>query len=128
MTVPTNIPETSMGHTKQESLLESKGKQHLISLELIQHVFKTVTGLFDDEHVESLSHWRHYESYFNFDDLYDIFCHTPEYVHKCEDYKWNGIKVCISPNIARKVKSIIQWMNMKDDIHILYDHFLISLT
>ena len=58
MTVPTNIPETLMGQTEQESLLKYKGKKHLISLELIQHVFKTVVGLFDDEHdeqVESLS-------------------------------------------------------------------------
>ena len=51
MTVPTNIPETPMGHTEQESLLKSKGKKHLISLELIQHVFKTVMGLFDDKQV-----------------------------------------------------------------------------
>ena len=59
MTVPTNIPETPMGHTKQESLLESKRKKHLISLELIQHIFKTVMGLFDHEQVEALYHWIH---------------------------------------------------------------------
>ena len=48
MTLPTNITEPPMGHTKKESLLESKEKKHHISLELIKHVFKTVMGLFDD--------------------------------------------------------------------------------
>ena len=121
MTVPTNIPETPMRHTKQESLLESKGKKHLISLDLIQHVFKTVMGLFDDKHVEDLSHWIHYRGYYNFDDMYDTFGHNPENVHKCEEYKWNGEKDFISPNIAQKVKIFIQWTTMKDDIYILHD-------
>ena len=66
MIVPTNITEPPMRHTKQESLLESKGKKHLISLELIKHVFKTVMGLFDDKQVEDLSHWIHYREYYNF--------------------------------------------------------------
>ena len=52
MTVPTNITEPPMGHTKQESHLKSKEKKPLISLDLIQHVFKTVMGLFDDKQVE----------------------------------------------------------------------------
>ena len=101
-----------MGHIKQESLFESKGKKHLISLELIQHVFKTVMGLFDDEQVEALSHWIDYREHYNFDDTYDTFYHNPEYVHKCEEYNWNGVKECINYNIAQKVKSFIQWMNM----------------
>ena len=75
-----------MGHTKQQSLLESKRKKHLISLEFIQHVFKTVMGLFDDEQEEDLSHWIHYRGHYNFDDMYDTFCHNPEHVHKCEEY------------------------------------------
>ena len=45
-----------------------------------------------------------------------------------EEYKWNGVKDYISPNIAHEVKSFIQWMNLKYYIHILHDHFLISLT
>ena len=85
-------------------------------------------GLFDDKQVEELSHWIHYRRYYNFDDMYDTFCRNPEDVPKCEEYKWNGVKDYISPNIAQKVKSFIQWMNLKDDIHILHDHFLISLT
>ena len=48
MTVPTNILETPMGHTEQESYLKSKGKQPFISMDLIQHVFQTVMGLFAD--------------------------------------------------------------------------------
>ena len=101
MTVPTNIPETPMGHTEQESLLKSKGKKHLIPLELMQHVFKTVMGLFDDEQVESLSHWIHYRRH----DMYDTFHHNPEYVHKCEEYKWNGVKSGSAPTLHRKLKA-----------------------
>ena len=82
MTVPTNITEPPMRHTEQESLLKSKGKKHIISLELIQHVFKTVMGLFDDKQVEDLSHWIHYRGSYNFDDMYDTFHHNPENVHK----------------------------------------------
>ena len=84
-------------------------------------------GLFDDEQVEVLSHWVHYRRYYNFDDMYDTFCHNPEYVHKCTEHRWNGAKQHIIPSIAPKVKSFIQWKNMKEDIHILHDHFLIAL-
>ena len=73
MTVPTNITETPMGHTEQESLLKFKGKKHLVSLELIQHVFKTIVGLFGDDEVEALSHWIHYREQCNFGDMYDTF-------------------------------------------------------
>ena len=60
--------------------------------------------------------------------MYDTFHQNPEDVHKCEEYKWNDVKDYIIPNIAQKVKSFIQWMNLKDDIHILHEHFRISLT
>ena len=57
MTVPTNITEPPMGHTEQESHLKSKGKKPFISMDLIQYVFQTVMGLFNDEQLEKLSHW-----------------------------------------------------------------------
>ena len=60
MTVPTNITEPPMGHTEQESHPKSKGKEPLISMDFIQHVFQTVLGLFDDKQVEKLSHWIQY--------------------------------------------------------------------
>ena len=128
MTVPTNITEPPMGHTKQELHLESKGNEPLISVDLIQHVFQTVMGLFDDKQVEKLSDWIQYRGYHNFDDIYDAFCNDPEDVHKYEDFKWNGAKDYIGSNVVQKVKSFIKWMNLKKDISILYDHFLISLT
>ena len=81
-------------------------------------------GLFDDEQVETLSHWIHYRRYYNLDDMYDAFCCDAEYDHKCEEYKWNGVKDVISANTAQKVKSFIQWMNMKDDVCVLHDNFL----
>ena len=52
MTVPTNIPETPMVHTKHESLHGSKGT----NIEIFQHVLKTVMGIMDDEQIELFSH------------------------------------------------------------------------
>ena len=74
-------------------------------MDLIQHVFKIVMGLFDDKQVEKLSHWIHYRGHYNFDDMYDTFHHNPEDVHKFEDYKWNGVKDYISSNIVHASSS-----------------------
>ena len=53
MTVPTNITDPPMGHTEQESHLESKEEEHFIPMHLIQHVFQTVMGLCIDGQLES---------------------------------------------------------------------------
>ena len=45
-------------------------------MDLIQHVFKTVMGLFDDKQVEKLSHWIQYRGYYNFDDIMTHFAIT----------------------------------------------------
>ena len=56
MTVPANIPDTPMVHTKHESLLRSKGMKPPIPMEILQHVLKTVLGIMDDDQIESFSH------------------------------------------------------------------------
>ena len=127
MTVPTNITEPPMGHTEQESHLESKGEEHFIPMHLIQHVFQTVMGLFNDGQFEKLSHWIQFRGYGTFDDMYDDFCHNPEDDHKYEDFEWNGVKDHIGPNIVLKIKGFTKWMNLKKGISIIYDHFLFSL-
>ena len=48
---------------------------------------------FDDKQVEDLSHWIHYRGYYKFDDMYDTFHHNLEDVHKCEEHKWNGVRL-----------------------------------
>ena len=54
MTVLTNISEPPMSHTKQNSFHGSKGKEHHIPMELYQHVFDTVLGIFQDDQLETI--------------------------------------------------------------------------
>ena len=117
-----------MGHTKQESHLESKGKKHPIPMDLIQHVFQIVMGLLNHGQLEKLSHWKQSRGYENFDEMYHDFHHNPEDIQKYGDFEWNGVKDHIGPNIVLKVKGFSKWMNLKKVISILYDHFLFSLT
>ena len=125
MTVPVSITDPPMGHTEQESHLESKEEEPPIPMHLIQHVFQTVMGLCIDGQLERLSHWLQFREYGTLDDMYDEFCHNPEDVHKHRNSKWNGN---IGPNLTQKIKGFTKWMNQKMDISILYDHFLLSLT
>ena len=116
-----------MGPTEQESHLESKGKKVFIPVDLIQHIFQTVMGLFNDEQLENLYHWIQFRGYETFDDMYDGFHHNPEDVQKYEDFKWNGVKDYIGPNIVQKVKKLHQMDELKKGLSILYDHFLFYL-
>ena len=130
MTVPTNIPETPMVHTKHESLHGSKGKKHAIPMDLIQHVFKTVLGMWNNDHIESLSHWVHYGGYFSFNDMYDHLHCNSDNIDKYDEYKVNGVMDHLNSNIMHKIKMFIDWMSkeMKDGICILHNEFLASLT
>ena len=111
MTVPTNIPETPMVHTEHKSLCGSKGKKHAIPMELTQHVFETVFSMWDDDQIESISHWVHYRGYLSFDDMYDQFCLNPENIEKYNEYKVNGVKEYLNSNITHKIKTFIKWMS-----------------
>ena len=128
MTVPTSIIEPPIRRMEQEPHLESKSRKLLISMDLIQHVFQTVMGLTIDEQLDWLSYWIEYRGYHSFDALYDCVHNNPENVHKSEDFKWNGVKDCICFNTVQKVKSFIQWMNLKKNISVVHDHFLFTLT
>ena len=55
MTVPTNIPETAMVHTKHKSLHRFKCMNTSIPMEILQHILKTVMGIMDDDQIESFS-------------------------------------------------------------------------
>ena len=55
MTVPTNIPETPIVHTNHKSLQGSNDTNTFISMEILQHVLKTIMDIKTDEEVESFS-------------------------------------------------------------------------
>ena len=75
MTVPTNISETPMVHTKHKSLHRSKGMNISIPMEICQHVLKTVMGIMDDEQIESISHWMFYRGFYTFTKICDqLYC------------------------------------------------------
>ena len=69
VTVPTNIPDTPMIHTKHKSLHRSKGTKTPIPMEILQHVIKTVLGIMDDDQIESFSHWVSSIGYYIFSDI-----------------------------------------------------------
>ena len=99
-------------------------------MELLQYVFKTVLGMWNDDQIESFSHWVHYRGYFSFDDMYHHFHHNPDNIDKYDEYKVNGVKDHLNSNILHKIKTFFIWMSteMKSGICILHDEFLISLT
>ena len=92
MTVPTNIPETPMVHTKHKSLHRSKGTNISIPMEILQHVLKTVMGIMDDEQIESFSHWMYYRGFYTFTDIHDQFHHISDNIYNYTEHRVNGIK------------------------------------
>ena len=130
MTIPNNFPETCMVYTEHDSLHGSKGKKCTIPMELIQHVFKTVLGMWNDEQIESFSHQVHYRGYSSFNDMYNHLCCNSDSIDKYDEYKINGEKYILNSNIMHKIEMFIDWMSkeMEDRIHILHDKFLTSLT
>ena len=61
MTVPTNIPETPMTHTNNESLQESKEDSTASkSMEVYQHVLKIVMDIQNEDEIQSFSRWMNY--------------------------------------------------------------------
>ena len=61
MTVPTNIPETSMAHTDHKSLQEAKEDSPTSkSMEVYQYVLKTVMDIQNEDEIQSFSQWMKY--------------------------------------------------------------------
>ena len=69
MSTPTNIPETPMGETEQDSYFKSKEKFYL----QLQHVFQKTLKLIAPDQFDQLCQWMEYKQFQTFDDFYDFY-------------------------------------------------------
>ena len=127
MRTPTNIPETPMGETEQDSYFESKKKfqQHL------QDIFQTTLRLTRPDQFDQLCQWMKYNQYSTIDDIYESCYNDPEKFGTegpATEYKWKGKMDHLSPIVAQKLKCFVRWMTHEDRPYELHDDFLATLT
>ena len=67
MSTPTNIPETPMSETEQDSFFESKEKFQ----QQLQVIFQTILRLTGPDHFDQLCQWMEYKQYRTIDDFYE---------------------------------------------------------
>ena len=127
MSTPTNIPETPMGGTKQDSYFKSKEKFQ----QQLQHIFQTTLKLISPDSFDQLCQWMEYNQYLTIYDFYDDYCDDPEkldFKSPATEYKWKGKVNHLSANVAQKLKSFVTWMSHEDRPYELHDDFLATLT
>ena len=127
MSTPTNIPETSMGETEQDSYLESKEKLQ----QQLQDIFQTILKLTGPDHFDQLCQWMEYNQYLTIDDLYDSSYNDPEKFDTrgpATEYQSKGKMNHLSPIVAQKLKCFVRWMAHEDRPYELHDDFLATLT
>ena len=127
MSTPTNIPETSMGETKQDSLFESKEKFQ----NQLQDIFQTTLRLTRPDQFDQLCQWMKYNQYLTIDDFYEKSYNDLEKFDTkgpATEYKWKGKMNHLSTNVAQKLKSFVRWMKHEDRPYELHDDFLVTLT
>ena len=127
MSTPTNIPETPMGETEQDSYPKSKEKFQ----QQLQDIFQTILRLNDPDQFDQLCQWMEYRQYRNIDDFYDEYRDDPEKLYiksPVAEYKWKGKMNHISANVAQKLKSFVKWMAHEKRPHDLHDDYLATLT
>ena len=89
MSTPTNIHETPMGETEQESFFESKEKFQ----QQLQDIFQTILKLTGPGQFDQLCQWMEYKQNRTIDDFYDRSYNDPEQFDTkgpATEYKWNG--------------------------------------
>ena len=126
MSTPTNIPETPMGETKQDSLFESKEKFQ----KQLQDIFQTTLKLTSPDQFDQLCQWMEYKQYLTIDDFYHSSYNNPEKFDTegpATEYKWKGKMNHLSANVAQKLKSFVRWMTHEDRPYELHDDFLATL-
>ena len=69
MSTPTNIPETPMGETEQDSYLKPKEKFE----QQLQDIFQTILRVNDPDQFDQLCQWMEYKQLRTFDDFYDAY-------------------------------------------------------
>ena len=127
MSTPTNIPETPMGETKQDSFFKSKEQFH----QQLQDILQTIMRLTGPDQFDQLCQWMEYKQYLTIDDFYDSSFNDPD---KCDttgpttEYKLKGKVNHLSANVAQKLKSFLRWMRHEDRPFELHDDFLATLT
>ena len=128
MSTPTNIPETPMGGTEQDSYFKSKEKFQ----QQLQHIFQTTLRLTAPDQFHQLCQWMEYNQYLTIDDFYHSSYNDLEKFDINEgpatEYKWKGKMNHISPNVAQKLKSFVRWMTHEERPYELHDDFLATLT
>ena len=127
MSTPTNIPETPMGETEQDSYFESKEKFQ----QQLQDIFQTTLRLTRPDQFDQLCQWMEYKQYLTINDFYDSSYNDPEKFDTkgpATEYKWKGKMNHLSPNVAQKLKSFVRWMTHEDTPYELHDDFLATLT
>ena len=65
MSTPTNIPETPMSETEQDSFFGSKEKFQ----QQLQDIFQTILRLTGPDHFDQLCQWMEYKQYYTNDDF-----------------------------------------------------------
>ena len=127
MSTPTNIPETPMGETEQDSYFESKEKFQ----QQLQDIFQTTLRLTRPDQFDQLCQWMEYNQYLTIDDFYDSSYNDPEKFDMkgaATEYKWKGKMNHLSANVTQKLKSFVRWMKHEDRPYELHDDFLATLT
>ena len=103
MSTPTNIPETPMGETKQDSLFKSKEKFQ----KQLQDIFQTNLKLTRSDQFDQLCQWMEYKQYLTIDDFYHSYYNDPEKFDTkgpATEYKWKGKMNHLSPIVAKKTE------------------------
>ena len=127
MSTPTNIPETPMGHTEQDSFFGSKEKFH----QQLQDIFQTILRLTGSDHFDQLCQWMEYKQYYTIDDFFENSYHDLENFDNkgpATEYKWKERVNHLSPIVAQKLKCFIKWMTHEERPYELHDDFLATLT
>ena len=127
MSTPTNIPETPIGETEQDSYFESKEKFQ----QQLQDIFQTTLRLTRPDQFDQLCQWMEYNQYLTIEDFYDSSYNDPEKFDTkgpATEYKWKGKMNHLSANVAQKLKSFVRWMTHEDRPYELHDDFLATLT
>ena len=126
MSTPTNIPQTPMGGTEQDSYPKSKEKFQ----QQLQDIFQTALKLTGPGPFDQLCQWMEYNQYLTIDDFYHSSYNDAgkfDTEGPATEYKWKGKMNHLSPIVAQKLKCFVKWMAHEDRPYELHDDFLATL-
>ena len=103
MSTLSNIPETPMGETEQDSFFESKEKFQ----QQLQDIFQTILKLTGPDQFDQMCQWMEYKQYLTIDAFYESSYNDPEKFDTkgpATEYRWKGKMNHLSPIVAQKLK------------------------